>query len=181
MTDGADNDARNKLRDLGEWLILLSEEQSGLPVEEGLKPAIPLPPSRHAKNGESDDLMLSWFAREEYEERRRRRDYFDENLFGEPSWDILLDLFSSQVIGRRISVSSACIASCVPQSTALRWLQVLINRGLIVRVRDSADGRRAWLHLPEKTYLAIANYLAERAEKRTGLKISSVKAMRPVL
>lgn len=181
MTDGADNDARGKLRDLGEWLIQLSEAKRGLSPEEGFQSAIPLPPSRHAKNGESDELMLSWFAREEYEERRRRNGYFDEGLFGEPTWDILLDLFSSQVIGRRISVSSACIASCVPQSTALRWLQVMIDRGLIERVPDPVDGRRAWLHLSEKTYLTIANYLAERAEQRTGIKISSIKAMRPIL
>lgn len=178
MTQSADDDTRGKLRDLGEWLIQLSEEQHGSSAEEWSRPAIPLPPSRHSKNGVSDELMLSWFAREEYEERRRRSEYFDDNLFGEPTWDILLDLFCSQVIGRRISVSSACIASCVPQSTALRWLQVLIDRGLIERVRDSADGRRAWLHLPDKTYLAIAKYLAERAEKRTGLNISDVKAMR---
>lgn len=179
MTEGADNRTRSKLRDLGEWLIQLSEEQRGC-SEDGFRPAIPLPPSRHAKNGESDELMLSWFAREEYEERRRRNGFFDEDLFGEPAWDILLDLFSSQVIGRRISITSACIASCVPQATALRWLQVLIDRGLIERVPDPVDGRRAWLHLPEKTYVTIANYLAERAEKRTGIKISDVKAMRPI-
>lgn len=181
MTDHADSDARNRLRDVGEWLIQLSEEQRDLPAAVGFRPAIPLPPSRHAKNGENDDLLLSWFAREEYEERRRRGSYFDENLFGEPTWDILLDLFSNQVIGRRISVSSACIASCVPQSTALRWLQVLIDRGLIERVRDSVDGRRAWLHLPEKTYTAIAKYLVERAEKRSGLKLADVKSKRPNL
>lgn len=181
MTDSADSEARNKLRDLGEWLIQLSEEQRELPLEESFRPAIPLPSSRHGKNGENDEFLLSWFAREEYEERRRRSDFFDENLFGEPTWDILLDLFSNQAIGKRISVSSACIASCVPQSTALRWLQVLIDRGLIERVRDSADGRRAWLYLPEKTYLAIANYLAQRATKRAGLKISDAIAKRPSL
>lgn len=178
MMDGSDNDSRSKLRDLGEWLIQLAEGERPISSDDVFRPAIPLPPGRHSKNGESDALMLSWFAREEYEERRRRVESFDEDLFGEPTWDILLDLFSSQVIGRQISISSACIAACVPQTTALRWLQVLIDRGLINRVPDPADGRRAWLRLSEDTYLRMADYLAQRAAKRTGIKIAGKYAMR---
>ncbi|MEZ5655102.1 MAG: hypothetical protein R3E04_04340 [Sphingobium sp.] len=57
---------------------------------------------------------------------RRRRDaiFSDElgasSIFGEAAWDMLLDLFVSRSENKRVSVSSLCIASGVPATTALR-------------------------------------------------------------
>ncbi|WCT75052.1 hypothetical protein PQ455_07505 [Sphingomonas naphthae] len=74
--------------------------------------------------------------------RRRREAVLGKGLFADPAWDMLLDLFVAEAAGRRISVSSACLASAVPPTTALRHLVLLEARGLIERRPAKADGRR---------------------------------------
>lgn len=59
-------------------------------------------------------------ARRFYRSRRLRpRVFSDDALFGEPAWDMLLDLFIAEADGKRLSVTAACIGSAVPTSTAL--------------------------------------------------------------
>lgn len=82
-------------------------------------------------------------------------------MFGEPSWDILLDLFIAQGKARPVSVSSACIASSTPQSTALRYVGLLEKVGLIRRAKDPRDGRRHYLELTEAGLSNMQAYLSE--------------------
>ena len=56
-----------------------------------------------------------------YRTRAIRTELLDADLFGEPAWDILVDLFIHQSRGKRVSVTSSCIASRVPPTTALRF------------------------------------------------------------
>jgi hypothetical protein len=42
-----------------------------------------------------------------------------EDLFADPGWDILLDLYAARQEGKQVSVSSLCIAAAVPPTTAL--------------------------------------------------------------
>lgn len=98
-----------------------------------------------------------------YRERRRRdaRMGATSELFGEPSWDMLLDLFIAQGRARPVSVSSACIASSTPQSTALRYVGLLEKEGLIRRAKDPQDGRRQYLELTDVGFSNMQAYLAE--------------------
>lgn len=98
-----------------------------------------------------------------YRERRRRDAGMggSVDLFGEPSWDMLLDLFIAQGRQRPVSVSSACIASSTPQSTALRYVGLLEKAGLIRRAKDPRDGRRQYLELTEAGFNSMQAYLAE--------------------
>jgi predicted transcriptional regulator len=98
-----------------------------------------------------------------YKERRRRdaRMAGTSELFGEPSWDILLDLFVAHGKARPVSVSSACIASSTPQSTALRYVGLLEKVGLIRRTKDPRDGRRQYLELTEAGLSNMQAYLSE--------------------
>lgn len=79
--------------------------------------------------------------------RRLRSEMIGTDLFADPAWDILLDLHLSQLRGIRVSVSSACIASGVPATTALRYINAICDEGLVDRVRDNQDSRRIWLQL----------------------------------
>ena len=79
--------------------------------------------------------------------RKQRNKIFDPKLFGEPAWDILLDLFSDYLENDLSSVSSVCIAGQCPQSTALRYLDKLKLSGLIKRKRDYIDCRRIYVSL----------------------------------
>ncbi|AXJ95302.1 MULTISPECIES: hypothetical protein [unclassified Sphingomonas] len=71
------------------------------------------------------------------------------DLFADPAWDMLLDLYVAEATGRRVSVSDACIAAAVPQATALRWLNMLDQRGLVIRTADQTDRRRWWMTLSD--------------------------------
>lgn len=87
-------------------------------------------------------------ARKAYALRRKRAAIFgNPDLFGEPAWDILLDLFIAQGEGKPVSVSSACIGSAAPATTGLRWLGVLADEGLVVRENDPEDHRRVLVRL----------------------------------
>jgi DNA-binding MarR family transcriptional regulator len=92
---------------------------------------------------------LGAFARQLHRERRIRDTAFPAELFGEAVWDILLDLFASEAEDRKVRVSSACIAACVPASTALRYLSEMERRGLIVRSPSPDDKRGQYIALSE--------------------------------
>jgi predicted transcriptional regulator len=96
-----------------------------------------------------------------YDDRRRRAKLFGPNLFGEPAWDILLDLFIASETGKKISVTSACIGAAVPLTTALRWLSMLEARGLILRENDEKDARRSNVRLSDLGRELMEQYLSE--------------------
>lgn len=100
----------------------------------------------------------SSIAQQAYFARRARERFFDADLFGEPVWDILLDLFVQMNSGRTVSITSACIASSVPPTTALRWITMLVQRGLVKRTNDPSDARRTFIELTEPALLKFNNY-----------------------
>jgi len=101
-------------------------------------------------------------ARQSYDDRRRRTKIFrSEDLFGEPAWDILLDLFIAAKERRRVSVTSACIGSAVPSTTALRWITILEKQELLVREADPGDARRIYVKLSTKGYDAMLEYFGQ--------------------
>lgn len=112
---------------------------------------VSVPPTR-----EPQALTL---ARMLYAERRRRDRTFPTDIFGEPSWDILLDLFVARGEGRRVPTTSACIGAHVPPTTALRWLRLLEGQGLIEREEDERDGRRTFVRLSTKGMDLVGNFL----------------------
>ncbi|MBN8502214.1 MAG: winged helix DNA-binding protein, partial [Sphingomonadales bacterium] len=94
-------------------------------------------------------------------QRHLRARFFDGDLFGDPAWDMLLDLTAARAEHTRVSVTSLCIASGVPPTTALRWIGQMIDAGLFQRVEDDADRRRAFITLTDKAADAMARYFAE--------------------
>lgn len=94
-------------------------------------------------------------------QRQQRGRYLDAGLFADPAWDMLLDLTAARVEHKRVSVTSLCIASGVPPTTALRWIGQMIDAGLFVRVCDDTDRRRAFIEMTEKAVDAMAQYFAE--------------------
>jgi DNA-binding MarR family transcriptional regulator len=99
--------------------------------------------------------------------RRLRDQYFGSTLFADPAWDMLLDLAASQIEHRSVAVSSLCIASAVPATTALRWIKQLTDGGLFRRVADPLDGRRVFIELTDVARKGMRGYLA--AVQKSGL------------
>lgn len=114
------------------------------------------PPKLRTKRAGRSYLAL---ARRAYAFRRKRAVIFgNPDLFGEPAWDILLDLYIAQAEGKPVSVSSACIGSAAPSTTGLRWLGVLADEGLVVRENDSNDNRRVLVRLTSVGLTAMERY-----------------------
>ena len=81
--------------------------------------------------------------------RRRRDSLFGRDLFGEPAWDILLDLYVAEQSGRPLALSTVGSLAGVPQTTAFRWMTQLLERGHIVRQADPNDARRGLIRLSD--------------------------------
>ena len=94
-----------------------------------------------------------------YIERFRRRRFLPEELLGEPAWDMILDLFYAHLIGKRVSVTSACLASGVPPTTGLRWLGQLEQRKMVYRESDPDDNRRTFVCLTADTVSDMVKYM----------------------
>jgi hypothetical protein len=93
--------------------------------------------------------------------RQLRARFFDGDLFADPAWDILLDLTAARAEHSRVSITSLCIASGVPPTTALRWISQMVESGLLQRVEDEIDRRRAFVTLTDHAADAMARYFAE--------------------
>lgn len=72
--------------------------------------------------------------------RRERGRHFGSDLFGDPAWDILLELFAAKLSGRKLRLAD--LELHVPKSTVARWAVVLEERGLISCRFDCRDSAR---------------------------------------
>lgn len=107
-------------------------------------------------------IDLGKVAERAWAERRARDQAFgDRGLFGEPAWDILLDLAMSESRGQDVPVSSASIGSGIPLTTALRHVQLLIEAGLIEKRVDITDKRRSFLRLTKEGKRRLLSYADE--------------------
>src|SRR3546814_4636973 len=74
-------------------------------------------------------------------------------LFGEPAWDMLIDLFIHESEGKKVATSALCLASTAPPSTALRLVNKLCEAKLLVKIDDPDDGRRQFVEDRKSTRL----------------------------
>lgn len=116
-------------------------------------------PAGTRERTEAGDARLAAVARAEYVARRRRDRLFDADIFAEPAWDMLLDLFIQRHEQRSVSVHSLCIAAAVPQTTALRWITKLACNGLLDRHPCTHDNRVIHITLSETGLAVMERYL----------------------
>jgi len=93
--------------------------------------------------------------------RRKRADHFGKDLFADPAWDMIIDLAIAKARFTRVSVTSLCIASGVPSTTALRWIGLLVQRGIFQREDDVTDRRRAFVSLTDAGLRKVAIFFDE--------------------
>lgn len=85
-------------------------------------------------------------------------------LFGEPAWDMLVDLFIHQSRGQTLSMSSLCITAAIPTSSAMKLIQRLCDAGILERSPDAHDGRRSLVSLTPGVAHRLRAYFAEGTE-----------------
>lgn len=79
--------------------------------------------------------------------RRGREAAMGRELFSDPAWDILLELFAARLGCRRMTVDELARSIDMPRSTTARWIEVLSDRGLVTTVSDFGDRAKLWIEL----------------------------------
>lgn len=143
----------DEMRDIADRLLRLAEDDPPELANEGGTLV------RSRPGPEADPAYLCRLAEALVQVRRMRISHFDADMFADPAWDILLDLYIQRAAGRRVAITSACIASNVPPTTALRWIALLESRRLICREEDTKDRRRAFVGLTRNGERAVTQYL----------------------
>ena len=85
-------------------------------------------------------------------------------LFGDPGWEMLIDLFVHQCDGKELSISALCVTSSIPFSSALRLANKLCEAGILRRVPDPVDGRRTFIRLQPEVAHRLRAYFSENDE-----------------
>ena len=91
--------------------------------------------------------------------RRRRESVLSNRLIGEAAWDILLAAYSSP--NAVIQTKELCASTQVPESTALRWVQVLEREGFLVKAAHPIrqDGRATYYRLTHSGRINVEHAL----------------------
>ena len=145
-----------RLRQLSDEVSRIAASLARLSVGPGAaateKPELPI--------GDAPTISLDTI-RQVIRARRLRSRFFDEELFADPAWDMLLDLLQAEIAQHRVPVSSLCIAAAVPATTALRWIKTMTDAGLFKRRADPHDGRRVFVELSPGASESMRRYFGE--------------------
>lgn len=79
--------------------------------------------------------------------RRQREAAFPLSAGADANWAMLVELYLAAIERRRESISSLCVASGAPSTTALRYIKTLNEAGIVEREPDPADGRRVFVSM----------------------------------
>jgi DNA-binding MarR family transcriptional regulator len=108
--------------------------------------------------GAGEDLRAT--ARALLRARSRQPELLGVDLFRDPAWDLLLDLYANGGEDG-LMISALCHAACVPPTTALRYVHKLVETGSLVCEDDPQDQRR--------TLVRMAPHMSDRIEQVLGI------------
>ena len=112
--------------------------------------------------GPFDGRNAPEIARSLYAQRRARDAAFGVELFGEPAWDLLLDLFIAHAQDRPVSLISMCVAASVPLSSGQYWLARLEREGLVELLHADCGMGLTLVALSETASDRMTRFLEER-------------------
>jgi hypothetical protein len=90
--------------------------------------------SRPAPDSERE--LLRRRAQATFELRQLRKRFLNPKMLGEPAFDMLLTLYAEPSCGTT-SVGSICSLIDTPISVVLRWLNFLVNEGLVLKMETA--------------------------------------------
>ncbi|WP_425067171.1 response regulator [Reyranella sp.] len=91
--------------------------------------------------------------------RRVRSEHLPPGLAVEASWEILLDLYVSELRSEFTSLTSLGGSAGVPLTSGLRRIHELESKGMILRTPDEKDRRRAAAHLTKKGRETVQSFI----------------------
>jgi response regulator RpfG family c-di-GMP phosphodiesterase len=84
------------------------------------------------------------------------------------SWSMLTELLRARLSRRRVSVTSLCLASKSPVTTALRRIERLLETGLVSCTQDPKDRRRKYIELTDEGTTRLVAALRAVSERVRG-------------
>lgn len=111
--------------------------------------------------------------------RALRNTFLDPDLFGEPGWDILLDLYRAELDQQRLAISSIGLSSGIAPTTTIRWLNTLESKGLIRRDPDPLDARRIFASLTGETVRVLDAMFIALSQQLSKVSNSSLAVSSP--
>ena len=129
---------------------------AAVPEKKKEEPGPPQPNSPQRRRATLDDLRAV---------RKVRDRHFPTELFSDPCWEMLLDLYDAQLDEAEVTVSSLGAASGVPLTTALRRMEVLQKHGFIERLVDPDDRRRTIVRLSATGLAAVEKFFDSYAQR----------------
>ena len=109
------------------------------------------------------DLVLG-LATALREARRLRGEIFPRIPFGNPNWDVMLDLFIQEMNGFRTSLDHLALTGDLPAPVVYESVHELARFGLIDRTPDRFDNRVFWLSLTTTGRQGMFDLFAQSAE-----------------
>jgi DNA-binding MarR family transcriptional regulator len=79
--------------------------------------------------------------------RRGREAALGRELFSDPAWDILLELYAARLGERRMTLRELARSINIPESTTARWISVLSDRGLVITSNERRETVEASIEL----------------------------------
>ncbi|TVV76116.1 winged helix DNA-binding protein [Sphingomonas solaris] len=160
LHDVNSDNATPRLRQLSEEIGRIARVLATMSGEEHAGVVVPPRPDPVPASRRGETIVDAIQVRAMIRARRLRELFFASDLFADPAWDMLLDLMAARLERRQVAVSSLCIAAAVPPTTALRWIKLLTEQGILIRIADPTDGRRVFIELSDAAAEGMMSYLA---------------------
>lgn len=90
--------------------------------------------------------------------RKIREQHFGRKIFGEPVWDILLELYLSELKDKKVSTSNLILSAPYSSSTALRWIKNLEENNMIFKSPSRIDGRVQYQRISKSAFDKMTKY-----------------------
>jgi DNA-binding MarR family transcriptional regulator len=101
--------------------------------------------------------------------RRARTALFGNELFSDPAWDLLLELYAARLGERTTSLAHLAQAIDTPPSTLARWVTALNENGLTTSTANSPDPAKIIVSLTDQGLTKL-----EQLAKRWGAAFVSI-------
>jgi DNA-binding MarR family transcriptional regulator len=113
---------------------------------------------QHKLTDDEFDRYLLEMLDKYFENKRLRYIIVSQDLFSDPYWDILVELFHARLRCKNITVSAIATAGNMPQTTGLRYIESLLAMEYIYREKDDWDGRKVFVRISDKAFLLMKEY-----------------------
>lgn len=115
----------------------------------------------------ADDRRLDMLGRY-LEARRLRSMVFGQGLFSDPGWDVLLTLFQAELEDRPVTLDQISETLRLSMTIAMRHVELLERRGLLLGTAGSPGGGRRRLRLAPLAVDAMTSWLYLAFGERKG-------------